>query len=274
MPTWTLPAELNQPLPRAVKPRSVFTILLASQVFFFVAFSLFLGATAGMSFYRMQVLKDRGVMAEGTITNLTTSDGGKGRTNYNVTYAYPLVPKTAYTATDQTGALRFGQLHVGDAIPIAYDPIYPTRSLLNFDDMVFTRDNVRSLMNQVAIFGIVFVFTLVAPAIIVVSYRRQKRLLQWGKPVAATIVSDIEYNAGKAGRKAKVSYTFTDEQGRTIEGKRTGLPTKNSREGATYQEMFGDPTVLYDPSDSSKNMLYPFAWIDCLPKPMDSVFSN
>jgi hypothetical protein len=40
-----------------------------------------------------------------------------------------------------------------------------------------------------------------------------------------------------------------------------------------YQEMFGDPTVLYDPDDSSKNMLYPLDWVDCPPRAQPSVFS-
>ena len=111
------------------------------------------------------------------------------------------------------------------------------------------------------------------PLFLLYQYRRQKRLLEWGEVAAATIVSDSEYNAGRAGRKSAVTYTFADDTGRVVQGKRMGLPVKNSRRGAMYVEMFGDPTVIYDPDDSAKNMLYPFAWIDCISKPTASVFS-
>ena len=269
MANWTLPAELDQPLPRIAKHRSVFTLLIVSQAFSFVFFIAIIAATMGPLLYKTQMLKERGVIAAGVITNLYTSSGSKGRTNYNVTYAYPLVPRTAFMATDQTDRLRFSQLHVGDDVPIAYDPVYPPRSGLNFDNIVFTRDNIF----LAAFVGIMPLFMLLVPCIFIVSYRRQRRLLQWGKAAAATIVSDTEYNAGKQGRKAAVTYSFTDESGRVVQGKRTGLAVKKSRTGDMYQEMFGDPTVLYDPDDSSKNMLYPLALVDCPPRPQPSIFS-
>jgi hypothetical protein len=269
----TVPAELAQPLPRIVKRRSAFTFLILSQTAGFLIFVALMGGTFGMSFYKMQVLKERGVQAAGTVTNLSTSNAGKGRTNYNVTYAYPLVPKPAYTATDQLDVQNFDQLRVGDAVPIAYDPTYPPRSLLTFNNIVFARDNVRSLTVPFAILPISLLCTLVVTLIFTRTYLKEKRLLQWGKAAVATIISDTEYNAGRAGRKAAVAYTFVDETGSVVQGERKGLPRKDRRQDAAYKEMFENPTVLYDPSDSSKNMLYPFAFADCPPKPQPSVFS-
>lgn len=227
----------------------------------------------GASFYKMEMLKERGVQAAGTVMKLYVSNGAKGRTDYNVTYAYPLVPKPAYTATDQLDAQNFNQLHIGDAVPIAYDRTYPPRSLLNFNDIVFERDNVHQAMIAFAIFPIALFSTLVAVLFFVRSYLKEKRLLQRGKAAVATIVSDTEYNAGKAGRKAAVTYTFTDKSGRVVKGERKGLPVKSRRKDAMYSAMFENPTVLYDPADSSKNMLYPFAFADCPPKPQPSIFS-
>jgi hypothetical protein len=264
---WTIPAELDQAVPRIVSRRSVFTVVVISQAVGFFIFAALIGGTAGTSFYKMQVLKEHGVSVAGTVTNLYTSNGGKGRTNYNVAYSYPLVPKSAYTASDQLDVQHFNQLHVGDAVPIAFDPAYPARSLLNFDNIVFARDNVHALMLPAALVSVMLLGTLVVVLVFIRSYQRQKRLLQWGRFAAATIVSDTEYNAGKAGRKSAVVYTFTDESGCHVQGKRSGLPTKKSRAGDIYQEMFADPTVLYDPQDSSKNMLYPFAFVDCPPRP-------
>ena len=273
MAGWTVPAELDQPLPRPVKRRSVFTFLVISQAFGFFLFVAVFGGMFGTSFYKMQVLKEHGVQGVGAVTSLYTSSGGKGRTDYNVTYVYPIDPKPAYTATDQLDVQNFNQLHVGDAVPIAYDPAYPQRSLLNFNDIVFARDNVRTLMLPLMIIPFALLGTLVVVLIFIRDYRRQKNLLQWGKTAVATIVSDTEYNAGKAGRKAAVAYTFTDESGQIVQGKRKGLPVKDRRQDAMYKEMFEDPTVLYDPEDSSKNMLYPLAFVDCPPKAQPSVFS-
>jgi Protein of unknown function (DUF3592) len=273
MAGWTVPAELDQPLPRPVKRRSVFTVLVISQTVGFFFFVAVFGGTFGMSFYRMQVLKEHGVQGMGAVTNLYTSSGRKGRTDYNVTYVYPIDPKPAYTATDQLEVETFDQLHVGDPVPIAYDPAYPQRSLLNFNNIVFARDNVQAQMGPLMIIPFLLLGTLVVVLIFIRDYRKQKRLLQWGKTAVATIVSDTEYNAGKAGRKAAVSYTFSDESGQIVQGKRKGLPIKDRRQDAMYKEMFEDPTVLYDPEDSSKNMLYPFAFVDCPPKPQPSVFS-
>jgi hypothetical protein len=273
MAGWIVPAELDQPFPRIAKRRSVFVILVVSQVAGFVFFIALIGGTYGMDLYKAQVLKERGVLAAGTVTNLYTSNGGKGRTNYNVTYAYPVVPKPVYTATDQLDVQNFSQLHVGDVVPVAYDPSYPRRSLLNFNDIVFERDNTQSLILGCAILSFVLLSTLFVELIFIRNYRRQKRLLQWGKAAAATIVSDIEYSDGRAGRKAAVTYTFTDESGHVVEGKRKGLPIQKQRKGDMYDKMFADPTVLYDPEDSSKNMLYPFALVDCPPKSQPSIFS-
>jgi hypothetical protein len=274
MAGWAAPAELDQPLPRIVKRRSVFTFLVLSQIGGFLIFVALMGGTFGMSFYKMQVLKERGVQAAGTVTNLSTSNAGKGQTNYNVTYTYPLVPKPIYTATDQLDAQNFNQLHVGDAVPIAYDPTYPPRSLLNFNDIVFARDNVHSLTVPFMVVPLSLLCTLIVTLIFTRTYLKEKRLLQWGKTAVATIVSDTEYNAGRAGRKAAVAYTFVDETGSVVRSERKGLPRKDRRQDAVYKVMFENPTVLFDPSDSSKNMLYPLAFADCPPKSQPSVFSS
>ncbi len=273
MAAWTLPAELDQPLPRMVKRKRSFTFLLVFQVGMFALLLLLPAGMAATSYFKAQTLKERGVRAAGTVAKLYTTSG-KNSHYYNVVYSYPILPKPIYSATDQTSFQTFQDLHVGDAIPVAYDPQYPPRSALNFNDIVFTRDNARPLTIELAIFLPISLFLLAVPLLLLQQYRRQKRLLEWGKVAAATVVSDSEYNAGRAGRKSAVTYTFTDEAGSAVQGKRTGLPVKNSRQGEMYAEMFGDPTAIYDPNDSTKNMLYPCAWIDCIPRPAPSIFSS
>ena len=273
MADWTLPAELDQPLPRMVKRRRSFTVLLIFQIGIFALMPLVLAGTPAFSYFKAQTLKERGTRADGTVTKLYTTTG-KNSTFYNVVYSYPISPKPSYSATDQTNVRYFNELHVGDAIPVAYDPAYPTRSALNFNDIVFTRDNARLLFIQLAITLPVSIFLLVMPLLQLYQYRGQKRLLEWGKVAAATIVSDSEYNAGRAGRKSAVTYTFTDDTGVAIQGKRAGLPVKTSRKDAMYTEMVEDPTLIYDPDDSTKNMLYPFAFIDCVSRPAPSIFSS
>lgn len=269
---WTAPAELDQPLPRPVKRRSVFTYIVISQVAGFFLFVAIMGGKVGADIYKTHVLKERGVTAAGTVTNLYTTNR-KGGVDYNVTYAYPIVPKPAYTATDQLDVQDFNQLHVGDAVPVAYDPLDPPRSLLNFNNSAFARDKSSELRIASIVLAVSLLCTSFVQWTFIRDYRKQKRFLQWGKAAAATITSETEYNAGRAGRRVAVAYTFIDESGRVVQGERKGLPVKKQRKGNTYDKMLANPTVLYDPEDSAKNMLYPFAFADCPPKPQPSVFS-
>jgi hypothetical protein len=53
MAGWTVPAELDQPLPRIVKRRRVFVGLVISQALGFLVIAAFFGGTVGTSFYKM-----------------------------------------------------------------------------------------------------------------------------------------------------------------------------------------------------------------------------
>jgi hypothetical protein len=256
-----------------VKRKRVLTLVLASQVGGFLLALVIIVGMPVYGYYKAQTLKERGVRADATVTKLYTSTG-KNSTYYNVAYSYPVSPKSIYSATDQTNIQYFNTMRVGDVIPVAYDPDLPTRSSLNFDDMVFMRDNARPLYGALAITLPITLLLLVGPLVILLQYRGQKRLLEWGKVTGATIISDSEYNAGRAGRKSRVTYTFTDDAGVAVQGKRTGLPVKNSRKGAEYAEMFGDTTVIYDPDKSTKNMLYPLAFVDYISRSSPSIFSS
>src|SRR5215469_234461 len=101
MAAWTLPPELDQPLPRLTKRRSSFVFLLVFQLGIFGLLILLMAWTTGSTYYNAQTLKERGIQATGTVTKLVIRNG-KGGPSYEVSYLYPAVPKPAYTATDYT----------------------------------------------------------------------------------------------------------------------------------------------------------------------------
>src|SRR5579863_8596037 len=111
MAAWTLPPELDQPLPRMVKRKRSFTLLLIFQTGMFALLLLVLVGMAASNYFKAQTLKERGTRADGTVTKLYTTTG-KNSTYYNVMYSYPVSPKPTYSATDQTNVRYFNELRV------------------------------------------------------------------------------------------------------------------------------------------------------------------
>jgi hypothetical protein len=272
MSDWVMPPELGQPLPRIVKRKRFIVPAFAFLFGIFLLIALFTLVTSAELYFKDEALKERGVVTDGTVTKLyvTTHKGG---TRDHVVYSYETSPKTTFSAEDLASYRIFNELHVGDTVPIVYDRDYPPRSALNFNNIVLTRNNASVFFIGLAIVIPISMILLVMPLLLLRQYRLEMHLLKWGQVTAATILSDTEYDAGRAGRASAVTYRFTDESGHTVRGKRAGLPVRGSRKGAMYVEMFGDPTVIYDPVDSSKNQLYPFMLVDCVSKSSPSVFS-
>ncbi len=102
------------------------------------------------------------------------------------------------------------------------------------------------------------------------TYYKEKKLLKFGYATAANIISEIEYddiNSRKFMQATSIAYSFADIEGNLIAGKRDRLPrrrTTNEESLNLLAKITNNPTVLYDPKDSSKNMLYPGYYADCL----------
>jgi len=68
------------------------------------------------------------------------------------------------------------------------------------------------------------------------------------------------------GDTTEIAYQFTDQAGQIVRGVRRKFPPKHderSRSVAMRAKMLDHPTVLYDPADSRKNLLYPGVTVIC-----------
>lgn len=90
-------------------------------------------------------------------------------------------------------------------------------------------------------------------------YFKERKLLMWGHAAAATIADRSSSIANRA------TYQFMDACGKTVEGV-AYLPSKTQLKRDKVRKYLAKitdiPTALYDPRDSSKNMLYPSRYID------------
>ena len=272
MSNWTLRPELDQTLPRSVRMSPGGKTVLGFFTLFYMVMLAIAGAATGPSIYKTSVLKTRGLAAEATVTDLRTVQGRHGPT-YSVDYSYELPHENArYSATDSTDLSHFSQLHAGDAVPIAYDRVSPGTSALNFGNQVFATSDLAIFFPLILSIAIVSLGSMIAPLLILRSYYRDKRLLQTGLAAAATILEDHEH-MGHGAKVANLAYSFTDNLGSTVKGWRGGLPAKDKRTTAWSRAIFENPTVIYDPQNSRRNMLYPSAWAVCVPRSPASPFS-
>jgi hypothetical protein len=81
-------------------------------------------------------------------------------------------------------------------------------------------------------------------------YHKQKYLIKWGRAVEATITGK------KEGKITITTYRFLDADGKNVEGVRKSWnwPTN---------AFLNNPTVVYDPRNSAKNVLYRSDWVVC-----------
>jgi len=250
MSDWVMPAPLAKPPPREVRMSGVSKGLS-------IVFGLVLGlplvivlTTWAATAHREAILAQRGVMITGAVTKLHIVDG-KGR-SYRTTYSYtpPELSQnhSRSVSTEINVSVRdYYHLWVGEPIEVVYDPRKPDRSLLKSD-----LDSHRSatLLRLPVVIWVMIVGLPIGPfALFYFIYRREKHLLQWGKAAPATIIGKVEYST-KAGRQVRVTYTFVDDDGVTVQGKRGGIPARGAR-------VLHNPTAVFDPSNSERNTLYP-----------------
>jgi hypothetical protein len=276
MENWTLPQVLNQPIPRRVTPSDDFKMIVILVSLFLVGGAALLTLLVFAATYKIGMLEKRGVGIEGLVIELRI-DPNQGRTKgefYDVDYQFELIPasaggKSTYRATDRVRAEIAQQMRTGQRVPVLYDPLYPERSALNFDDRVHKHSSAKRIFSILgllaAMFGIPYSIIV---TVLFLGYRREKRLLESGCATAATILS--EKNTRFILRPvATVTYEFSDALGVAIQGARKNLPRKATERNENFREfrarIFNNPTVLYDPHDSRLNMLYPPSWAVCAP---------
>jgi hypothetical protein len=217
-----------------------------------------------------RVLKSRGVDVEGRVERLYITKGKGGSSAYHVNYMYqpremalsryPLARRTEAVSRDD-----YYSLSVGGALPVIYDPLAPESSFLNFHDTIRKNNPSKRVKFFIVITALLMFFAMgVVLKFFIFPALKEKRLLGFGNVAPATIVGEEEYET-KRGWRSKVSYCFVDAGGNAVSGMRKGLPSGVASSGADLAEriqILDNPTVLYDPRNSARNILYPPLWAE------------
>ena len=209
------------------------------------------------------VLSIRGVHGTGVITRLHV-DAVKRGSIYAVDYRFGLPTKTirldSYSATGTVTAAAYGRLAVGQNVPIIYDPQKPDRSELVIDDPA----DRSSFFTASAVLLLVSVLLLiVAISASLRTFFKERWLLRWGRPAEATILCTRPYVYARGSVRTAVAYGFSDNSNQRRQDECLGFP-RDLKQG-DFPEVFSNPTVLFDPRDSQRNVLYGKLAFTCLP---------
>lgn len=112
-----------------------------------------------------------------------------------------------------------------------------------------------------SVLAMTFAMTIIPTCIVVAMflriYYREKHLIRWGSVAAATILD--ETNGPRSS--LRIHYCFNDANDRTVKGvRKTDNRPQFQRSRA---RLLDNPTVLYDPQNTTRNMLYPAGFVIC-----------
>jgi hypothetical protein len=104
------------------------------------------------------------------------------------------------------------------------------------------------------------IITLPYYAVIGLIYREEVELVRWGA-IAPAKITDEDKISSRHGKSARLVYRFRDRDGGLGEGRRGNLPVAGPFQSHVADPLMlsirANPLVLYDPRDSSRNLLYP-----------------
>jgi Protein of unknown function (DUF3592) len=244
---WTMPSELEQPVPRAVRLSGLgitnYVMALAALLF-----------GVGMSFrvvhdelHRqaeneslMRRVAAEGVETQATVTKLFTGLGYVVNYDYNV--AGRRYSRGAFITQEQWQALQ-----VRDPLAIRYLPSDPAQAYPDADPPILEKHWDTSL----PLAGLILFFMGSFAAIFASRVGPERRLLSRGR-TAPGVVTDCK--EGSQGRSSGyfVSYEFTLAEGGRQQGKR--FVSQPATPGSTV-------TVLYEPARPRRNGLYPLSMV-------------
>jgi len=132
----------------------------------------------------------------------------------------------------------------GDRVAVRYLPSDPRVSRLSMEDRPAAR--WRLWMGGVLLFVPAFGLGLYVWNVLLL-----RRLLQWGRPVAAFVTRRLYVASRYRGGYYDVRYRFLGPSGNSVDG----------HSGIKHQPLLrATVTVLYDPQKPSRNALYPFSF--------------
>jgi hypothetical protein len=265
MGDWTMPLPLSRPPPpRSVRMSGVWLSLVILIVVVFSIPVAVLTATAFGVAHEIKALEKRGIDVAGTVVDLHAAIEGHGRSNHGPLVDYTYEPKEYAGKPDHTihtervaSQAEYPGLRIGGAVAVVYDPLNPERSELKSRVEGYSVGKDSAVVPPALL--LMFVIPAVITAVVLWNYFGEKRLLRWGKATRATIIGEVEYQ-GRRGKMARVMYTFEDDQGATLQGEKAGLATQDDERPDFVEHrlrFLRNPTAVYDPRNSARNMLYP-----------------
>ena len=271
MSDWEMPVELQQATPRVTRVMWPYVVRLSFLTLIFL-FMLLISLICSYLDYAKYSIRQRGVHSSGVARKLYTkvSHGRHGdTTTYYMDYSYTPVSYlradqgAVYLRTAEIPSADYSQIRVGDSLDVAYDQGHPDKAVAQHE--IVLNEALVYILLATAFFGTVWLRRIR-------NHYQEKRLMRWGKVVHAKI-TNTQFIQGRYGTYATVKYEFTDGDGKIVEGKRTGIPSigasqwlgdqKESSLKEKFAAIIDNPTVIYDPQDSSRNIIYPAASVIC-----------
>jgi hypothetical protein len=258
--TWMPPPPLSPETPRRVEANPKAGIYGFSLVYGV----LFVFLITDLDHFRtIRSLQESGLQVTGHVVGKYMTKPGR-HPPYHVVYEY--VPRTSsngaqgvLTAENAVSGEDYQRLRIGQGVPVVYDTTDPKSVALNFKGEVYQEDPLDIAKGDMAFMAIYAPIYLVALIFLLRAYFREKRLLRFGIAAPAEITEEIESGMNENSR-SRLIYRFEDGSGNWVEGIKNAVPGKYDGRPASVSYrmcLLDNPTVLYDPRDSARNLLYP-----------------
>ena len=185
--TWTPPPELDQPVPRKVRPSTTFLTMQIAYAITFLGVSFAFLGHAITNRYDEVALATQGIVVQGTV--IGTSGGNQEYRE--VSYRFATEDGRVFNSWDYASTKVAFATWRGGPISIMFDRDDPRRSRLEYPDT----DNIfiarRSQMFDVLIGFGVFLCYLFVEIKTYQKYISRRELLRWGTPAPALITSAV-----------------------------------------------------------------------------------
>jgi hypothetical protein len=259
---WKPPAELDIPLPRPVRMTALFKWTLALLVTPLFPVLFLIPAMTASDYITHKLLLQRGINIDAELAGHYVTQGTHGRNVYHVDFKFTPNENYRFGFVNSSSILPeeiYNFIIRYPKIPIVYDPERPERIETNINGS-FYHDHTVEIVVVGALLELFFIAVVFIPAMWVrYKCHSEKELLSNGETAPATIVGERESHWTRRP-SSNVMYQFVDAKGVRVTGTRKYVPTaSDSRPGFPERraQFLNNPTVLFDPNDSRKNMLFP-----------------
>jgi hypothetical protein len=279
--SWKAPRELTLSVPRVVGASKYFklTFTIWTSVFAFMAALMIIigGGISYIEYHKLEILKERGIKIEGVVVDLFRRRGG-----YEIAYRFSpsgiSEAQSSGLSSDycQRGICQntspidendYKKLAIGAKVPVIYSPEISYEGYLYFRDGFQVNPSGGLIPLAIMLCIIVALYAALMGFIQLLPYYRDKHLIKWGRATEATITETQGVNGS-----IKAVYQFMDADGYILEGVQYVYPSSLQSRYWWWPPSYlpaGDnldnPTVVYDPRNSAKNLLYPSCWAVCYP---------